>query len=372
MDPSISFSATPDFGDPKYGSYKTYTFINSYPSFPGAMPDTLTELYSPYQNLLFGTTGRGKSGSVSFSVDNNIEAKIADKNETSGERKISIVDKLSASMSCNLAADTLKWSDLSTGLRLKLTKSYTLNLNMMFDTYMYDYEERNSTIYARRVNRMRINEAKGLGRIGRLKSTGTSFAYTFNNDTFKKWFGGGDGKKDNLIDKNSDDPNDSDYDPNNPNPPPPRRPETNANQGGSVFNKKKEKTGDYDEEGYYNATIPWSFSVNYTLSMGYGKFNTDKKEFDYQFTHGLSFNGNLQPTKNWRITFQATYDVKNKKIPHATASISRTMHCWQMSANIMPLGPMKSYNFSISCNANMLKDLKWDQRSTPYNSNIWY
>ena len=380
MDPSISFSATPDFGDPKYGAWKTYNFYDGSPSSIGGTRDTLTSTYSPFNGQLFGVPGRGKSGSISLSLDNNIEAKIPDANETSGERKISLIDKLSGSLSYNLAADSFNWSDLNTSMRLKLSKSYTLNLNMVFDTYLYDYEERtgaNNTVtyYPRRINKTRFSGGKGLGRIGRLRSTGTSYSYTFNNDTFKKWFGGGDGSKkskNEMID--SDDLMEDDYDPLNPDEPRDMRTETDTDQKGSLFGKKKQTTGEYDDDGYYNVTIPWNFSINYNLSIGYNtqKFDPVKKEYAYQFVHSLSFNGSIQPTKNWRITFNASYDFKNKKIPYATCSISRSMHCWQMTASVIPVGPMKSYTFSIAANASMLKDLKYDQRSSPYNNQTWY
>ena len=383
MDPSISFSATPDFGDPKYGFYKTYSFIDASHTFPGGIPDTISKTFSPFDGQLFGVPGRGKSGSISLSLDNNIEAKIPDEDEKSGERTISLIDKLSGSISYNLAAPSFKWSDLSTNMRLKLTKSYTLNLNMQFETYKWDYDEitrpDNTVTYSApyKVEQTRFMYGKGLGRIGRLRSTGTSYAYTFNNDTFKKWFGGKDERRKSRSETTDFDEfeNEEGYDPLNPNDPLDRRMANDRDkEGGSLFGKKKQNTGEYDEDGYYNATIPWSLSLNYNLSVGYNmqKFNYEKKEYEYQFIHSFSFSGNLQPTKNWRVNFNATYDFKNHKISYATCSISRAMHCFQMSANVIPFGPMKSYSFSIAASSSLLKDLKWDQRSSSYNNQTWY
>ena len=383
FEPSISFSAVPDFGDPKYGFYRKYMYLDGTHAFPGVAPDTITNIYSPYTGQLFGVPGQGKSGSISFNVANNIEAKIRDDNEPSGLRKISLVDNLTAGISYNLAADSFNWSSLNTSMRLKLTKSYTLNLNAVFDTYLYDYDEirgPNNTVTYRphRVNKPRFAAGKGFGRIGRLQSTGTSFSYTFNNESFKKWFGGKDESGGNRKNKNDntdyDNMEDDEFDPDNPNDPKDMQTDATKDRKGGMLGKKKQTTGDYDEDGYYNVTIPWSLSVNYNLSVGYNtqKFNLEKKEYEYQFVHAFSFNGNLQPTKNWRLTFSATYDFKNHKIPYATCSISRAMHCWQMSANVIPVGQMKSYSFSISANATMLKDLKWDQRSSPYNNQTWY
>ena len=373
MDPSISFSAVPDFGDPKYGYWRYYMYIDGLHTLPGGTQDTIIEIYSPYNGQLFGAPGRGKSGSISFSLDNNIEAKIPDANEPSGSRKLSLIDKLSGSLSYNIAADSIKWSPLNTNMRIKLSKSYTLNLNAVFDTYLNEYNDKTNRLY--QVNKTRFEYGKGLGRIGRLRSTGTSYAYTFNNDTFKKWFGGKDessGRKKGAFD--DDDLTDEAFDPDNPSEQIDIRTDMKDGRKGSMLGKKNQTTGDYDDDGYYNVTIPWSFSVNYNLSVGYNtqSINIKKKEYNYQFTHALSFNGSLQPTKNWRLNFNATYDFKMNKLSYATVNISRSMHCWTMTASALPFGPMKSYSFSIAANATMLKDLKYDQRSSPYNSSTWY
>ena len=379
MDPSISFSATPDFGDLKYGFYNAYTFTHGENAMlpPGANPNVTSGTYSPFDGQLFGVPGRGQSGNISFSLDNNIEAKRPDKDDPLTEKTISLIDKLSGSISYNLVADSFNWSNLNTNMRLKWFKGYTINLNMVFDTYMYDYDEikgnnNQVTIRPRRINKTRWEAGNG---IGRLRSTGTSFSYTFNNGTFKKLFGGGDDTKNN---KNGNDMTGEDeYDPFNPDDQYENEDEMAENKNKkNSRNKKKQIEGDYDSDGYYNNTVPWSFSFNYNLSVGYDnqKFDIEKKEYKYKLTHALSFNGNIQPTKNWRINFNATYDVERKKISHMTCNISRSMHCFQMTASAIPLGPLKSYSFSISANSSMLKDLKYDQRGSPYNNgtNLWY
>ncbi|MDR1525681.1 MAG: LPS-assembly protein LptD [Tannerella sp.] len=372
MEPSVSFSARPDFGDPKYGYYDYYTiYDNTGPSVSaGGKSNVVSGYYSPFEGQLFGLPGRGKSGSIAFALNNNIEAKIPDENEESGVRKISLVDNLSGSMSYNLAADSLQWSDLSTSLRLKLTKSYTLNLSAVFDTYTYAVNDRGQPY---KVNKPRWTVGKG---IGRLRSTGTSFSYTFNNEWFKKLFGGEDGggkkKRKQGADEDLTDP--EEYDPNDPfASEDDAMPETPDNEkGGSLLNRKKETDGEYDGDGYYNVTIPWSLSFNYNLTFSYADFNPEKLEYNRKLTHSLSFNGNLQPTKNWRINFNGTYDFDYNKIVGVRCTVSRSMHCFQMSASIIPMGPLKSYSFSISANSSMLKDLKYDQSSSQYNGQSWY
>jgi hypothetical protein len=374
MDPSISYSMTPDFGDPKYGYYYNYVTLDATntPIF-GANPREASGVYSPFDRQLFGIPGRGKSGSVNLAIDNNIEAKIASSSDSTGETKLSLIDKLSGSMSYNLAADSFQWSDLSTAVRIKFGKLYTLNLNMMWDTYTWTVNE--GTTQPRRVNKTRWEAGKGFGR---LRSTGTAFSYTFNNETFKKWFGrsADNEKKKNKQRGEENYSDDENYDPNDPyaqqNLEDEPLEKDNSRKSGSLLNKKKKVEGDYDEDGYYVTSVPWSLSFSYSMSLAYGDFDREKMEYKYKINNALSFNGSIQPTKNWKVNFNATYDWDAQKISYMTCSISRTMHCFQMSASIIPIGPLKSYSFSISANASMLKDLKYDQSSTPYSRQAWY
>jgi len=362
MEPSISLNMTPDFGDQKYGYYDYYSYW---------VKDTqMTGYYSPYEGQLFGVPGRGKQGSISFSVNNNIEAKIRSNQDSTGLKKISLIDNLSWGISYNMAADSMKWSQTTNvGLRMKLTKSYTLNLNMGFDTYIYTYDEKLQRPV--RIDVPRWTVGKGLGR---LQSTGTSVSYTFDNNSMKstlnnilKLFGKGDVEGENKSDANQPDNSDKENKTTNP---------TQSAQptGTRLRSAKQTQTGEYDENGYYNAKIPWSFNVNYNMNLAYNmsSFNKEKMEYDYKLVHSLSFGGNIQPTDKWRITFNGSYDFEIKKIPYLTLNVSRELHCFQMSASIVPVGARKSYMFSIAVSSSLLKDLKYNQSSNYWNGLTWY
>jgi hypothetical protein len=354
VEPSVSFSATPDFGDPRYGFYEEYSYVNS-------QGEKVVNYYSPYQNQLFGVPGRGKQGNISFGLENNIEAKIRSNQDSSGVKKISLIDNLSLRMSYNLAADSFQWSDLSAGIRIKFSKSYTLNLSGVFDTYTYGYNETTKTPY--RVNVPRWQAGKG---IGRLRSTSTSFSYTFSNDTFKKWFGKKDGDDKNSASTDPEHmPGEEDETDDLTDMPPPET-------GTRLRKEKKSQSGDYDDDGYYIATVPWSFSFSYNLGLGYGAFEPEKLEYRYTLRHALSFNGNLQPAKYWRLSFNASYDFDTKRISYMTCNITRDLHCFQMSASVVPVGYRKSYMFSIAVNSSLLKDLKYQQSSSFRSGQTWY
>jgi len=353
MEPSVSFSASPDFGSSRYGYYERYTYTD-------ANGEHVERIYSPYAHN-GSVPARGRQGSINFSIDNNIEMKIRSDRDSTGVRKISLVDKLSLGMSYNMAADSMKWSDLTVGLRLKLSQSYTLNMTMIFDTYTYDST---ATGVIKPVDIPRWKAGKG---IGRLKSTGTSFSYTFNNDTFKKWFGGGgNSTTSDQTPENEMGMNDDMYSEE-------EGVEPNQAEGGRLLGKKKE-VGETDSDGYLITTIPWSLSFSYNMRLAYDmqKFNRDKMEYKYAITHSLSFNGNIQPTKNWRLSFNATYDFDNHKISYMTCNLTRNMHCFQMTASFVPVGPYKSYSFSVAVSSSLLKDLKYNQSSNYRDAQRWY
>ena len=349
FEPSVSFSAAPDFASSRFGFYEHYVYQD-------ANGNDQEYIYSPFSHNMYGVPGQGKQGNVSFQLNNNLEMKVRSDKDSTGFKKISLIDKLSLGMSYNLAADSFQWSDLSASIRSKLSKSYTLNLSGMFDTYTYDEN-------GQRLDIPRWKAGKG---IGRLRSTSTSFSYTFNNDTFKKLFGkkdeGTSGTGASATGQEGTDPGVGPTDGE----------ATGEEAAGSRLLGKKKDTGEYDSDGYLVGNIPWSLSFSYSLSLGYGTFNREKREYDYRLTNSLSFNGNIQPTKNWTFNFNATYDFDAKKISYMTCNISRNMHCWQMTASFVPVGPYKSYSFSVSVSSSLLKDLKYDKRSNYRDGQDWY
>ena len=171
--PTVSYTYTPDFGKSRYGYYDTYTYTDE-------DGEVRTVEYSPYEGAVYGYPGKGMSQNISFSVDNNIEMKMKSDKDTTGYKKISLIDQLGASLSYDVA--NKRWSDLSMNLRLKLTKSYTFNMNASFATYAYEFDENGNVVVGDRTE-------WSYGRFGRFQGYSGSFSYTLNNDTFKKLFG---------------------------------------------------------------------------------------------------------------------------------------------------------------------------------------
>ena len=351
--PSLSFSYAPDFGQSRFGYWDTYVKTDK-------NGNVSTVMYSPYAGALYGTVSRGKTGSITLDVSNNIEMKVRTDRDSTGYRKISLIDELGASMSYNLAAKSRPWSDLSMRVRLKLTKSYTFSMNAVFATYAYDVDENGNVFVS-------DHTEYSQGRFGRFQGMSQNLSYTINNDTFKKLFGKGKDKKGTEGEEGVSDEEEEETDPEAQNVDPDRARSRNA--------AKDEGKEGLDEDGYVRFTLPWSLTVSYGVSMREntgGRFHTSRMRYGYKLTHTMNFSGNIRISKGWNINFSSGWDFNYKRLSMTTASVNRDLHCFNMGCS-MVIAPYRSYNFNFSCNAGSLADvLRWKKQSS-YSSNIeWY
>ena len=349
--PSVSYTLTPDFGHSRYGYYKSYTYTDS-------QGEVRTVDYSPYAGAIYGVPGRGRSGSISLNVSNNVEMKVNSKRDSTGVRKISLIDELGGSISYNMAAKTKPWSNLSTRLRLKLTKNYTFSLNSVWATYAYEFNENGRVIVGDRTE-------WSYGRFGRFQGMSQNFSYTFNNGTWKQW----QEKFDKLFKRNKgeEDAGESDV-PDNVQSAPNKK----GNDSPSSGHKGDVKL---DEDGYMAFNIPWSFSVSYGVTMRedtQAKIKEKNMRYPYKLTQNMNFSGNIKISNKWNINFSSGWDFMDHELTTTTMNISRDLHCFNMSCGIV-LKPYRSYNFSIRANSAMLADaLKYDQRSSSGGNVDWY
>lgn len=347
--PQVTFSYAPDCGSRYYDTYQKTDADGNV---------SLVE-YSPYANGLFGVPSRGKTGSITFDVSNNIEMKVKSDKDSTGFKKLSIIDELGFNMSYNLAAKEKPWSDLTVRLRLKWWKNYTFNLNAVFATYAYELDE-NGTPYVS--NHTEYSK----GRFGRFQGLSQNISFTLNPEKLKKWFGGGDDEKEDEEDTENDEDNDTGVESNI---------DDDMVNGQKSAKKKNSGKAETDEDGYMKFSMPWSLTVGYGISMREntsGKFNTKTMRYPYAFTQTLNFSGNIRISDGWNISFSSGYDFENHDISMTTASLSRDLHCFSMSCSVV-LAPYTSYNFSFRCNAATLTDvLKYDKRSGYSNAVQWY
>ena len=357
LTPSVSFNYAPDFGSRHYGYWETYQKTDA----DGNV--SLVE-YSPYQNSLYGVPGRGNTGSVSFDISNNVEMKVKSDKDSTGIKKISIIDELALSMSYNFAAKTHPLSDLNMRIRLKWWKNYTFNMTAVFASYAYELDQNGHPFVGN-------HTMWGMGKWGRFQGTSQNFSFTLTPDKIKKWFGGGsdNDSNDRKRKKNTDEEDGIDTDI-----------ESNVDDvmvEGQRGTRKKSGGGkaETDADGYMRFNMPWSLTFGYGITMREntgGKFNEKTMRYPYKFSQNLNISGNLRLSDGWNISFSTGYDFDRHDLSMTTASLQRDLHCFNMSCSVV-LAPYTSYNFSFRCNAATLTDaLKYDKRSGYSNAVQWY
>ena len=308
-----------------------------------------TQYYSPYTGQPFGVPSREGSGTVSFSIANNLEMKYYDaKKDTL--KKVSLIDDLSVNMSYNMAAKEKPWSPLSMNLRLKLTKNYTFNMNASFATYAYTFDKSGNVVEGNRTE-------WSYGRFGRFQGYGSSFNYTFNNDTWKKWFG----PKEDEKDKDKKESEDGDGE------------DSEGTEDGTTT--KKVEKAQADPDGYQVFKMPWSLSFSYSFNIREDRtkpINRYSMRYPFTYTHNINMNGNVKISNNWSLSFNSGYDFQAKEITQTSCTISRDLHCFNLSASLSPFGRWIYYNVTIRANASILQDLKYEQRSQTQSNIQWY
>ena len=349
MTPSVSFNYHPDFGDDVWDFYSSYEkIIVDKNDINKITHQTVT--YSPYSNGMYGVPGQGMVGAISWSLGNNVEMKVKDqkKSDEVGStqyKKVSLIDNFTISGGYNFAADSMKLQNFNAQLRIKLTKSFSLNLNGAFDPYKFGLNEYGKPV---RVNQLRD--------FPRFQGTGTSFQYTFNNDTFKK-----KDKTKPTNDENQDEENSGvDF---------------NLDQPSNIDKEKAEANSEKttNSDGYVKPAVTWSFTFNYSVRWGISnQFDYDMMDYKREWNHNLSFSGNLNPTPKWKLNYTGSFDLTALEITQMTLSIVRDLHCWRLSASVSPFGRYKSYMVTVGVNASMLQDLKYEKRSDNSRNVLWF
>ncbi|GHU60453.1 hypothetical protein FACS1894121_0500 [Bacteroidia bacterium] len=301
--PSASLSFSPTLGVPRG------TYTGEYTDGSGR-----TQKYSYFEGKKYSIpeTPEKANGSMSFSLNNNVEMKLRNDKDTTGKeefKKYKLLESFNISTNYNLFADSLNWSNISLSARTSLFDGKLgLNFSGTIDPY---YLNQNNT---------KIN--KFSGGIGRLTSVTFSTGYSFSSDKGKK------------------------------------KEEKNELVGGF-----------YDK--YMDFEVPWTFSFDYSLNMStiYTR-NEDpgatRAKSERKMTQNLRANGDFSLTQNWKIGFSTGYDFDKHEITATSMNLSRDLHCWDMTFSCIPFGTHQSYNFQINVRSSLLKDLKLTKRSSFY------
>ncbi|WP_231388286.1 putative LPS assembly protein LptD [Sphingobacterium hungaricum] len=307
--PSVNLNYRPDFSDPMYGFYRDYVDQN------GALTS-----YSIFQEGIYGSPSAGKSMGIGFSVDNNLEAKIKSKNDTSesGIKKVPILQGLTFSGNYNVAADSMKLSNISfSGRTTIFNEKINLNFNGSFDPYSLDEE-------GRRINRYAIKD----GNLARLTNFGLSFDYSFNPNANKSRSGNIDSLRNSM-------------------------PNMTKEQADALARIST------DPNAFVDFNIPWNLNGSFS-------FQYSKTGLTSSITSTVNVSGDVNVTPKWKIQFNSGYDFRAQEVSLTRFSIYRDLHCWDMSFSWVPFGQYQSYNVTIRAKASVLQDLKLTKQNTHY------
>ncbi len=311
MTPSFSFSYRPDFGQERFGYWQ-----------PVQVDTTGRIEYFDvnYGGVYGGSPGRGASGAISFSLNNNLEMKVLDVKDTTKTdaeqkfKKVKILDNFSFNTSYNLIADSLNLAPV--GIRARTSVAgVSINMGGVLDPYMLNEN-------GVKIHKYVWNEKSGLAKLGRLTSANLSFGMNFKS----------------------------------------KKGEKEAQRNKELVEEENVLPGDYSN--YTDFNIPWDFGFDYTFNYRGPRRPSEKGNF----TQTLGFRGNLNLTEKWRLSMNTNFDIMAKEFSFTTFNVNRDLHCWQMSFSFVPFGYMKSYSFVISAKSSLLKDLKLQKRQSHYDN----
>ncbi|MBQ2958367.1 MAG: LPS-assembly protein LptD [Alistipes sp.] len=318
LTPNIGFAYSPDFSRQRYGFYET------------VQTDTTGrfKVYSPFTDNAYGVPGSGQQFNLTFGLSQSLEAKVRTKDTV---KKVKIIDQISISGSYNFLADSMRLSNLPIQLRTTIYQNIGLNLSLTLDPY---------EVSPQGVRYNKLMWARGLP--GRIQSVSWSFGYSFKSREDKSQVAGND----------------------------------ITSYPAEYFNAWSDPYGQLNPAmrrqwmagQYYDFSIPWNLGFNYSISYNAQYVNNGTTGYRKKINQTLSVNGSVRLTPKTMITATTGYDFASRKMSMTSISITRDLHCWQMSFMWIPFGNHKSWSFNIGVKAASLADLKYDKSYTQYDN----
>jgi lipopolysaccharide export system protein LptA len=327
--PTIGFSYTPYFAGLSSKMYRQVQVDAD---------STHRSPYSIYDGNIFGTPSLSqKSGNISFSLVNIVEAKVFEKNDTTGKaKKVKLIDNFGISTSYNIFADQFKWAPIAMDLRTILVNNLNFTARSTFSLYGTDSVGNpvNKFLFAQNNKLMRLTSF----------SAGLDFSLSdlLKKNKDKNKTGGAQ----NALDQGLQQTNQSIQANGQGMPGSTEMKGQNALPGGAVTK---------DPYGYPVFNMPWTLNMSYSLSYNKSGLKSILSQY-------VTFNGSATFTKKMSATFTSGYDFTAKQVTVTNIGMTRDLHCWEMSLNWIPNGILQSWNFTIRVKASVLGDLKYDRR----------
>ena len=325
MRPSVSYNINPAFDQ----YYETYEVISA----DGVTSDEVE--YSRFEGSLFGSPGKVYSSSVGLSLNNNLEAKVRDKDSTATEaKKIFLLNSLNFSTNYNVAGDSLNWSPVrvSGGTQI-FDNKMSINFGATLDPYALDNNNK-------KISDFNIDNG---GSLFRLTSANMTMNYSLSSEAFESNDSNEDaardeslksgGRADDLFGKSQD----------------------FASQ--QLNDKRDDKKATATD--LYNYKIPWSLRLAYSVN-----YSNSRRQSEIA-SHSLMFSGDIDISPRWSIGASSGYDLKNKGFTYTQLRFERDLESWRMNFSWIPFSNRSSWNFFIGIRSSILKDIKYEKRKQP-------
>lgn len=306
--PTVSASYTPNMAKGYYQLLKTDT-------------SSRRMWVSEYEGNLYGGFSNVAFGGINFGIDNLLELKVRNDKDTTGEaenltKKIRLIDGLSINTSYNFLADSLRWSPINIAMRTSL---FDNKLSVTSSAVIDQYKTDPST--GQRVDQLLWKE----GKLGMLSNANLALSTSFSS-------------------KKKDQRSDQDRIPIDP----------------MMTMDEQQRQIEYIRQNateFVDFNIPWNISTSVSVNY-YRQQRPNYRGYNNVFNASLNLSGDFSLTPKWKAGGSSYFDLKSMKMQMFTMFLSRDMHCWQLSINVTPIGPWKSFSIVLNPKSGILRDLR--------------
>jgi len=310
--PTISVNYQPDMNAKYYYNLKVDT-------------SDRTLRVSQFDGGILGAFGEGAFGGIGFGIDNLLEMKTKNKQDTADKagKKIKLIDGFGFNSNYNFLADSFQLGNFNFYARSTLFEKVNITASANLDPY--DIDNRGF-----RSKQILWDPAKF--KFGRITSGNVAISTSFRSKS-----------KDGKEEKDRDIPVD-----------PFMTPDEQQRQLQFARANPAEFT---DFNIPWNLSIAYSFNFTRVLAPDYSGFIT-------QTFSTFNFNGDFSLTDKWKVGATGFYDITRGNLQQLSTFITREMHCWQLSINVTPIGLYRSFNITVNPKSGILRDLRINRSRT--------
>jgi len=310
--PTISVNYQPDMNAKYYYNLKVDT-------------SDRTLRVSQFDGGILGAFGEGSFGGIGFGIDNLLEMKTKNKQDTADKagKKIKLIDGFGFNSNYNFLADSFQLGNFNFYARSTLFEKVNITASANLDPY--DIDNRGF-----RSKQILWDPAKF--KFGRITSGNVAISTSFRSKS-----------KDGKEEKDKEIPVD-----------PFMTPDEQQRQLQFARANPAEFT---DFNIPWNLSIAYSFNFTRILAPDYSGFIT-------QTFSSFNFNGDFSLTDKWKVGATGFYDITRGNLQQLSTFITREMHCWQLSINVTPIGLFRSFNITVNPKSGILRDLRINRSRT--------